>query len=1120
MSVPWCKDRSLNKVFIEFRIVGKDKNTGEVKNNITDIYDIFKTHEECEEPPRTFLIEGDPGIGKTTYCQKLARYWVTSRKDWNEPFPKIALVLLLRCHDIKSNLWEAIDEQLLPDDIDNECKKNLFKFIRESQFRVLFILDGLDEAANHGAIDVFISLAQSTEFSKCFFVFTSGHESGVKMRPYCDNLWEIVRFKIEDTKLFINKYFGNRENLAKELCEEISHLSSDLRQLISNPLNTALLCILRENSITTFPKSRSQLYIEIVNCVLRRYEEKEGISGNNEDVIEVYMEDLRNLGRIALHSLLNGKLYIEAGNKFGFLSIQSESSGRNPCSRYGFLHKSFQEFFAGFHLALSYLREEDEAEIEITDQSFLYELHQVFLYVCGVVAMQSEENARRILGKITVCVDMSKANFKEVVGNMKLAFCLIEECGKCKESLQSRLLHEFGVRLPLQACTLGMITRLDFFLKSLPFNVSLTDLDLHLSSSRTMFSRAKIDNKEIGQLSQALSVNTKLTHLNLSGNEIDESGALLLSEALFKNTTLTHLNLEENLVGADGVTSLSIALAFNTTLTYLNLDGNLAEPRGAAYLFWVLSRNTTALTDLNLAHNEIDDSVAESLSRALSVNTTLTYLNLSGNEIGAFSAAYLSEALLRNTTLTDLNLSNNEIDTSSATVLFQFIPGNTTLTHLNLSENNIRYHYVLSFFEDLSDNTTLTNLNLSGNSIDYFDASLSSVLVPSNVRLTHLNLSDNNIDYLGAYRLSSFLLINTTLTHLNLSHNSIDNGGVLLLSGNTRLTDLNLSHNSISDGEDVPLLHALSRNTALTHLNLSHNTIGYFGTDNQFQSLSTNTALTHLNLSHNSIDDAGAYLLFQALRVNTTLTHLNLSGNKIAAFGSFLLHRALLGNTTLTDLNLSNNEINTSGAITFFEDLSDITRLTNLNFSGNNIDDFAATLSSVFVSSNVRLTHLNLSNSNIDDIGAYRLGSFLSRNTTLTHLNLSHNSIDDGGALHLSGNTTLTDLNLSHNSIYDGGVVPLFHALSRNTTLTDLNLSRNSIDDGGALHLSRALSDNITLTHLNLSHNSIDDGGARHLSRALSRNTALTHLNLSGNNIGYSGAVSLSPFQSILYWLI
>ena len=1051
MSVPWCKDRSLNEVFIEFRIVGKDKNTGEVKNDITDIYDIFKTHEECEEPPQTFLIEGDPGIGKTTYCQKLAYHWVTSRKDWNEPFPKIALVLLLRCHDIKSNLWEAIDEQLLPDDIDKECKGNLFKFIRESQFRVLFILDGLDEAADHGAIDVFISHAQSTEFSKCFFVFTSGHESGMKMRHYCDNLWEIVRFTIEDTKNFINKYFGNRKNLAKRLCEEISHSSSDLRQLMSNPLNTALLCILWENSITAFPESRSQLYIEIVKCVLRRYEEKEGISGNNEDIIEVYKEELRNLGRIALQSLLKGELYIKENrdkaddfksvNKFGFLSIQSESSERKTYFRYGFLHKSFQEFFAGFHLALSYIREEDEAKIKITDQKFLYELHQVFLYVCGVVAMQSEENAKRLLGKITVCVDMSEANFKEVVGNMKLAFCLIEECGKCKESLQSQLLREFGVRLPLQACTLGMITRLDFFLKSLSFNVSLTDLDLHLSSLRTMFSRAKIDNKEIDQLSQALSVNTELTHLNLSGNEIGEYGAQLLSEALsvnvklthlnlsgnqigksgaqllsnallvntelthlnlsgnqigksgaqflsdalFYNTTLTHLNLDDNLVGPDGVAYLSLALVVNTTLTYLNLDGNLAQAFGATYLSRALSRNTTALTDLNLARNEIDDSVAESLSRALSVNTTLTYLNLSGNKIGYRGATSLSGALSENTTLTDLNLSGNEIRTKGATCFSWALLENTTLTDLNLSGNKISTPGATSFFQFLSRNTTLTYLNLSGN---IMDVSYGPPLGAFFVRLTHLNLSDTNIG------------------------------------------------NNVSN----ILVWFLSRNTALTHLNLSHNSIDYGGAFRLSEALSENTTLTDLNLSHNGIDDGGA---------------LHLS-------------RALSENTTLTDLNLSHNDI--------------------------------------------------------DDGGALHLSRALSENTTLTDLNLSHNDIDDGGALHLSwalsNNTTLTHLNLSHNGIDDDGALPLSRALSNNTTLTHLNLSHNSIDDGGALHLSQALSDNITLTHLNLSHNSIDDDGARHLSRALSRNTALTHLNLSGNNIGYSGAVSLSPFQSILYWLI
>ena len=1095
LPVPWCDDPSFNwnKIFTKLRIVGKDKTTGIMKDDITNMTGIYKTHEECEEPPRTVLIEGDLGMGKTTYCQKLAYDWATSREHWDKSFPMIDLLLLLRCHDIKSNLWEAIDEQLLPDNIDEKSKHNLFKFIRENQSRVLFVLDGIDKA-DHGAIDMFINLAQSKELPKCFFVFTSRHESGMKIRPYCDNLWEVVGFTQGDAKEFIHKYFRNRKDLANRLLEEIGS-SSDLSEVITNPLNTALLCILCEYYGDAFPKSKTQLYIEIVKCVLRRYEEKEVFSSNDEDIIKVYEEELRSLGRIALESLLKDELYIEeskvnANNfksvkKFGFLSVQSGGIERKPCFRYSFLHKSFQEFFAGFHLALSYLREEDEdIDIEITDQKFLYELHQVFLYVCGVVAMQSEETAKRLLGKITVCVDMSVANFKEVVGNMKLAFCLIEECGKCKESLQFQLLQEFGVRLPLQACTLGMITRLDFFLESLSFNKSLTHLDLHLSPFRTMFSRAKIDKKEIYQLYRALTVNTKLTHLNLSGNEIDASGAKFLSRALLDNSTLTHLNLDDNLVRACGAAYLSL-----TTLTYLNLDGNLVGAFGIKSLSSALSLNTTALTDLNLARNEIDDSGAESLSKALSDNTTLTHLNLSGNEIGAPGATYLSRALLANTTLTDLNLSNNKIDTSGATSLFQDLSRNTTLTHLNLSKNNIENSNALSFFEDLSDNTTLTNLNLSGNNIGVSAAPLQSVSHSHNVRLTHLNLSHNSIDDGGASHLSRALSRNTALTHLNLSGNEIGAPGAAslfeVLSDNTTLTHLNLSHNGIDDGGACHLSRALSRNTTLTHLDLSHSSIDDGGARRLSRALSRNTTLTHLNLSHSSIDDGGARHLSRVLSRNTALTHLNLSGNKIGA----------------------------PGAVSLFEVLSDNTTLTNLNLSGNNISVFADPIPSVFFLYNLRLTHLR-----------HHHDSFLSRNTTLTHLNLSHNSIGYDSAIYLSKillyNTSLTHLNLSHNSIDDGGACHLFAALFSNTTLTDLNLSHSSIGDDGACSLFVALSMNTTLTHLNLSHCSIDDGGALHLSWALSRNTALTHLNLSGNNIGYSGAVSLSPFQSILYWLI
>ena len=44
----------LNEIFTRFRIVGKDKTRGEMKDDITNMTAIFKTHEECKEPPGLF----------------------------------------------------------------------------------------------------------------------------------------------------------------------------------------------------------------------------------------------------------------------------------------------------------------------------------------------------------------------------------------------------------------------------------------------------------------------------------------------------------------------------------------------------------------------------------------------------------------------------------------------------------------------------------------------------------------------------------------------------------------------------------------------------------------------------------------------------------------------------------------------------------------------------------------------------------------------------------------------------------------------------------------------------------------------------------------------------------
>ena len=81
----------------------------------------------------------------TACCQKLAYDWAT-KQDCDASFPEIEVLLFLRCYDIKSNIWKAIEDQILPGDVDKEDKRSFFKFMCENQSKVLLVLDGLNEA--------------------------------------------------------------------------------------------------------------------------------------------------------------------------------------------------------------------------------------------------------------------------------------------------------------------------------------------------------------------------------------------------------------------------------------------------------------------------------------------------------------------------------------------------------------------------------------------------------------------------------------------------------------------------------------------------------------------------------------------------------------------------------------------------------------------------------------------------------------------------------------------------------------------------------------------------------------------------------------------------------------
>ena len=160
-------------------------------------------------------------------------------------------------------------DQLLPMDMDEEDRQRFFTFVRKHQSNVLLVLDGLDELPTSLLPD-YKRIVEGRILPMCYLVVTARHEVGMTLRKWCHSLLEVEGFTKTDAEEFIMKYFQEKKDLAKELVDKLNS-DKTIQDLMASPLNTAFLCLLCEDFEGILPESTTLLYLEIVECLLRRY---------------------------------------------------------------------------------------------------------------------------------------------------------------------------------------------------------------------------------------------------------------------------------------------------------------------------------------------------------------------------------------------------------------------------------------------------------------------------------------------------------------------------------------------------------------------------------------------------------------------------------------------------------------------------------------------------------------------------------------------------------------------------------------------------------------------------------------------------------------------------------
>ncbi|XP_078060717.1 NACHT, LRR and PYD domains-containing protein 3-like [Mustelus asterias] len=191
-------------------------------------------------------------------------------------------------------------------------------------------------------------------------------------------------------------------------------------------------------------------------------------------------------------------------------------------------------------------------------------------------------------------------------------------------------------------------------------------------------------------LASALSTNRSLIDLNLGVNKLGDSGVKLLSVALRNpDCKIQKLHLHDNDLSDPCAKDLASALSTNRSLIDLNLSLNNLGDSGVKLLSVALRNPDCKIQKLHLYENALTDSCAQDLASALCTKQSLRILNLGTNSFTDQSVPALRNLILTCRNLEWISLHDNDLSESCAEDLASALSTNRSLIDLDLSLNKL-----------------------------------------------------------------------------------------------------------------------------------------------------------------------------------------------------------------------------------------------------------------------------------------------------------------------------------------------------------------------------------------------------------------------------------------------
>ena len=191
-------------------------------------------------------------------------------------------------------------------------------------------------------------------------------------------------------------------------------------------------------------------------------------------------------------------------------------------------------------------------------------------------------------------------------------------------------------------------------------------------------------------LANAISCNTQLQELDISGNYLGTAGAIQLSKALHYIFTLKKLYIDNNNITDMAADDIATALSRNIQLQELSIKKNEFQTKGIITIAKAL-QNMSTIKKLYISNNNITDEAADGIAAALSCNDKLEVFDISENCFKAPGFTKIAKALQQISTLRQLYINDNNITDEASHDIIAICSHNTFLQALNFNNNAITF---------------------------------------------------------------------------------------------------------------------------------------------------------------------------------------------------------------------------------------------------------------------------------------------------------------------------------------------------------------------------------------------------------------------------------------------